>query len=75
MDAFNTIDFFFIPKDYGAEEEYQKGFMINELFINYNSGIQTKNDKLTVKMSIEDLKQIINNFRSLSEVPDLSDFV
>ena len=37
--------FFFVPKDFAAQEEYEKGFRVDELMGNSNSGVETQNDK------------------------------
>ncbi len=57
--------YFFVPKDFSAMTEYEKGFAINELFDNYNSGIQTKSDNLSVHFSQQELKTVINDFLSM----------
>ena len=38
--------YFFVPKDFGANEEYEKGFKVDELFQISNSGVQTDRDPL-----------------------------
>jgi len=38
--------YFFTPKDFSLEDEYNKGFSVAEMFLVYNSGIQTKRDEL-----------------------------
>lgn len=40
--------YFFAPKDFGAREEYEKGFRIDELFTVYNSGVKTDRDSLFI---------------------------
>ena len=57
--------YFFVPKDFALQEEYEKGFSVAELFSLYNSGIQTKRDKLTVSFLHEDVLQVINDFKLL----------
>lgn len=61
---------FFIPRDYESEAEYLKGFKINDFFINQNSGIQTKNDSLTINFDKAQLKQVVEEFKN-SSVEDL----
>ncbi len=56
-------NYFFVPKDFGEEEEYRKGFGVVELFIHYNSGIQTKNDDLSVHFSDVELGAVLNDFQ------------
>jgi predicted helicase len=40
--------FFFVPKDFSIQNEYDKGFKISDLIIEYNSGIQTKCDAVNI---------------------------
>jgi predicted helicase len=58
--------YFFVPKDFEAEEEYRKGFGVNELFVNYNSGIQTKNDDLTINLTKSEINKIVEDFLNSS---------
>ena len=57
--------YFFTPKDFSAEEKYNAGIPIVELFHNRNSGIQTKCDKLSVHFESASLKAVVNDFTSL----------
>lgn len=59
--------YFFVPKDFGLEEEYKKGFSIVEIFKEYNSGIQTKRDDTTIAYSNSELEKVTNDFQNLSE--------
>ncbi|PKP59340.1 DNA methyltransferase, partial [Candidatus Atribacteria bacterium HGW-Atribacteria-1] len=59
--------YFFVPKDFGAIEEYEKGFFVTEIFNEYNSGIQTKRDNTTIALSRNELEQVLRNFQTLSE--------
>jgi predicted helicase len=59
--------YFFVPKGFELEEEYQQGFSIPELFVEYNSGVQTKNDKLTIKFSDEEVISVIDAFKKYDE--------
>ena len=58
---------FFIPKDFSTQEEYEKGFKIDELFINNVSGIKTSNDKLNVKDNEKEVQELINDAIALDE--------
>ncbi len=40
--------YFFVPKDFGAQEQYDEGFSISNLFINNNSGVKTDRDSLFI---------------------------
>ena len=59
--------FFFVPKDFGLGEEYKKGFKIDELFLHYNSGIQTKRDDTIIQFSIDSIEKVIADFQNLTE--------
>ncbi len=56
--------YFFVPKDFDLEDEYHRGFSIEELMPYYNSGIQTKNDRLTLSIDESDLDRVIEDFQS-----------
>lgn len=58
---------FFVPKDFGLEEEYKKGFGVNELFGHYNSGIQTKRDDTVIQFTAEAIKEVIDDFQNLTD--------
>jgi hypothetical protein len=57
--------YFFVPKDFGDEEEYKTGFGVNELFIHYNSGIQTKRDDITIQFSEDSIRRVAEDFQNL----------
>ncbi|MDD9884134.1 MAG: DNA methyltransferase, partial [Gammaproteobacteria bacterium] len=58
--------------DFSAQAEYEKGFAVNKLFSEHNSGIKTGSDKLAVKFSREDIEAVANDFLSL-DVDELKD--
>ena len=58
--------YFFVPKDFKAEEEYNKGFQVTKIFKDYVSGMQTKRDSLTIQFSEDNLHKIKKDFESLS---------
>lgn len=58
--------YFFVPKDFALEDEYNEGFSVTELFAIYNSGIQTKRDKLTVSFNVESANDVVNDFKLMS---------
>ena len=60
--------YFFVPKDFALEDEYNKGFSVEELFAVNNSGIQTKRDKLVYQYERESIEQIIAYFANNNEV-------
>ena len=56
-------DYFFVPKDFTMQEEYEKGFRIDQLFKHYNSGVQTKRDELNVFFNDEERKAVLRDFK------------
>lgn len=48
--------YFFVPKNFGLEEEYNKGFNVSKLFNVFNVGVVTSNDATLVNYDIEHLK-------------------
>ena len=56
-------DYFFVPKDLSMQEEYEKGFRIDELFRHYNSGVQTKRDELNVFFTDSERKAVLRDFQ------------
>ncbi|GAP72815.1 adenine specific DNA methyltransferase [Candidatus Symbiothrix dinenymphae] len=40
----DELNCFFVPKDFSSQEEYEKGFSIQELFTVNSSGVKTHND-------------------------------
>ncbi len=59
-------NYFFVPKDFSNADSYNAGFSIPELFCEYNSGVQTKRDKLVISFSEERVGDVLNDFASLS---------
>ena len=62
-----TPSFFFVPKDFGVQKEYEKGFGVNELMKIGAFGIVTFRDELLVQYTQEELSLIKNEFVSLNE--------
>lgn len=60
--------YFFVPKDFRSEEEYKKGFKVDEIFLHYNSGIQTKRDDSVISFDKDRMNSVIFDFQSLSEL-------
>lgn len=48
---------FFSPKDFSTKEEYEKGFLITELFTLNNSGIKTDRDSLFIDIDKNKLEE------------------
>lgn len=56
--------YFFVPKDFKLEEEYKKGFKLDELFPVSNSGVKTDRDTLFIDMDRGVLERRINTLLS-----------
>jgi len=59
--------YFFVPKDFGEQNEYEKGFKVDELFKENVAGIETIRDAITIHFEEKSLKNIVNDFLELSE--------
>jgi predicted helicase len=59
--------FFFVPKDFDAENIYNRGFKIIELFIKKVPGIETVRDAITIHFDEKSLKETIKDFIELDE--------
>lgn len=62
-----TPSFFFVPKDFGVQKEYEKGFGVNELMKVGACGIVSSRDSLLVKNSKSELKEVESDFTNLQE--------
>ena len=56
--------YFFVPKDFELEEEYNKGFKVNELFKIYNVGVVTSNDAALVNSDVNTLKNNVERINT-----------
>jgi len=65
----NTIEpyNFFIPKNFSSSIDNQKSFKIDEIYHFLNSGIQSKNDKLTIQFTEQEINNVINDFSEKTE--------
>ena len=68
--SWNTIKFeepynFFVPKNFTEIKKYEEGFKIDEFLSHYNSGIQTKNDEITIQINESRIKEIVKDFQLL----------
>ena len=57
--------YFFIPHDMKMWKDYEKGWPIQEIFIQNSIGIVTTRDNLTVHMSKDELMETVREFASL----------
>ena len=61
---------FFITKDFSLQEEYEKGFKIDELMVSYISGVQSGRDDIYVDMNKEILGNRVKTLLSGNLTPD-----
>ena len=59
--------YFFVPKDFSAQEEYEKGVKLDELFTQYTLGITTSKDDFVICDTPEQVKERITDLINLSE--------
>jgi predicted helicase len=60
-------NYFFVIKDFEAQQKYDKGFLISELFPLNNVGIVTARDSFTIHSTKEEVKSTIDTFLSLDD--------
>ena len=60
--------FFFVPKDFSEERTYAEGFKLDEIFIENNTGIQTKRDSLVYSFDNKRLESILADFIYLDDM-------
>lgn len=54
----NEPYYLFADRDFSGQEEYEKGFSLTDLFLEYNSGAKTHRDKFTVAFSRDEMDQV-----------------
>ena len=62
--------FFFVPKNFEGETDYKKGFKLSDLFFEYNTGIQTKRDKVAISFTEKEANLKIDYFLK-NEIEDI----
>ncbi|MDP2303957.1 MAG: type ISP restriction/modification enzyme [Ignavibacteria bacterium] len=55
-------NFFFVPKDFKSNEVYKSWIKLDELMNEFNSGIQSKRDKICFPIKTKELLEIIRTF-------------
>lgn len=58
-------NFFLVPKNFSNEKDYESGFKLDEIFLEKNTGIQTKRDSLVYSYDKESLQKILQDFAVL----------
>jgi hypothetical protein len=59
-------NYFFIPKDSSLDKEYASLLSMKDIFLQFNSGIQTKRDSLVVKFKKQEAEEVLTSFQELS---------
>ena len=59
--------YFFVPRDYKLESEYEKGFSVADLMPVFASGVVTARDRFTIHHSATEVQETIETFLGLSD--------
>ena len=59
--------YFFVPRDYSRDSEYQKGFSVADLMPVATSGVVTTRDSFTIHHSAAEVRETIEAFLGLSD--------
>ena len=59
--------YFFIPKNFDLEEEYLSFANLRDSFEVSGPGIKTERDRVSIHWSEQDIRETVNDFRTLSE--------
>ncbi len=62
--------YFFVPKDFSAQQDYEKGFKIDELIKNYLSGVQSGRDDIFVDKDSSNLAGRVQTLLSGELTPE-----
>jgi len=57
---------YLVKKNFDGNKDYEKGFKINELFIEFASGLTTERDNITIQFDKEKIINIINDFNKFN---------
>lgn len=68
---YNSIElkepnYYFYPQDFELKTKFESGISITELFINFNSGVQTEFDTIAIQESYDDSVKKLNDIVSLT---------
>ncbi|MGR3915044.1 MAG: N-6 DNA methylase, partial [Gammaproteobacteria bacterium] len=59
--------FFFVPKNYALQAEYEKGFSVGDLFPLHSVGMVTARDDFTIHRTAQELHDAVSAFRALDD--------
>ena len=63
---YSKPNYYFLEKDFQDIKSYETGFKISEFFKLFSNGFTTERDSICIHFNINDLIQIINDFKTLS---------
>ncbi|MCG8830860.1 type ISP restriction/modification enzyme [Tenacibaculum finnmarkense] len=61
-------NYFMVQKDFEAEDEYNKGIYLTQLFNQTSLGVLSKNDSVTIEFEKSSLNKTIENFKTYDEL-------
>lgn len=64
---YSEPNFFFVPKVFADEKTYTKGFKLDKIFLENNTGVQTKRDALVYSFSKNLLETVLHDFSILDD--------
>ncbi|MBP7509517.1 MAG: N-6 DNA methylase [Prolixibacteraceae bacterium] len=70
----NSPNFFFIKKNFDDRGSYEKGFKVDNLFIQINAGLATEFDELAIKNSKREAEELLNDLGKNSALEILSKY-
>lgn len=59
--------YFFRPKDFSNNTEYERGFKISELFLSYSMGIASARDNQLIRFNKQEMVVFVNDFNELEQ--------
>ena len=59
--------YFFVPKDYELQSEYESGFSMYEFFSLFSSGVKTERDSFTIYFTKDELRKSMSAFRLMGD--------
>ncbi|WP_100628707.1 type ISP restriction/modification enzyme [Algoriphagus formosus] len=63
----NFPNFFFVPKDFLGQSDYENGFKMNEIFKVSANGIKTQNDSASIAFNLDEADRLFLDFKNLSD--------
>jgi predicted helicase len=62
---YTAPNYFYVKKDFDESGIYEKGFKLDEFFLNFARGLTTERDNVTIHFVEKDLKKILSDLESL----------